>query len=402
LGKFFLLCGLKRSGKDEAINMGNILPPLDVKTRWNSTFELLSFLQKRKLQIDLFFNCTKDMERFVHFFDASKESRTVLDNIGHIPDATMNALNQLSISEDDWKVINSAILLLSPLNSLTKLFSMKVPLLNETLSTCYRLTDFFNVLLDLCNGTEISEKERKFVKRYTNNASFFEQIKLFNIRPLKPAIEKARNKLQKYYELYDENDLIHIASILDPRKKCKLLQDHIATAADNVMTDIRQVISIFDLTLFGPPGPRSRRRDINTSGRDDECYGELAGLMFDDYDSKNEDYERKLTLLEEFDAYISEPLLRQKESWVYQSSKGFDILRYWKDQSCVYPKLFLLSKIVLTVPITSTSTERLFSISRAILSYRRQRLSPETIRSLILLKTNPSLLEKLCLQINNY
>lgn len=68
LGKFFLLCGLKRSGKDEAINMGNILPPLDVKTRWNSTFELLSFLQKRKLQIDLFFNCTKDMGRFFFIF----------------------------------------------------------------------------------------------------------------------------------------------------------------------------------------------------------------------------------------------------------------------------------------------------------------------------------------------
>ena len=57
---------------------------------------------------------------------------------------------------------------------------------------------------------------------------------------------------------------------------------------------------------------------------------------------------------------------------------------YWAANGSRYPRLAELARIFLSVPASSGSVERLFSVSGAILRARRSRLTAQTVESLLL------------------
>jgi hypothetical protein len=57
---------------------------------------------------------------------------------------------------------------------------------------------------------------------------------------------------------------------------------------------------------------------------------------------------------------------------------------YWAANGSRYPRLAELARIFLSVPASSGSVERLFSVSGAILRARRGRLTAQTVESLLL------------------
>ena len=67
--------------------------------------------------------------------------------------------------------------------------------------------------------------------------------------------------------------------------------------------------------------------------------------------------------------------------------RGSDILGWWKSNSKNYPNLSKMAKDYLAIPGTSTSSERLFSSGKHLISDTRQSLSPSTIRACQCLKS---------------
>lgn len=65
-----------------------------------------------------------------------------------------------------------------------------------------------------------------------------------------------------------------------------------------------------------------------------------------------------------------------------------DVLVYWQNNKDNYPELYKLAEIVLAVPGTQVSVERLFSMLKFILNSLRNRLSSDIINDILFLKAN--------------
>ena len=64
-----------------------------------------------------------------------------------------------------------------------------------------------------------------------------------------------------------------------------------------------------------------------------------------------------------------------------------DVLAWWKGKSKKYPNLSRMARDYLAIPATSTSSERLFSSGKQMISDARNSLSPSTIQACQCLKS---------------
>jgi hypothetical protein len=65
---------------------------------------------------------------------------------------------------------------------------------------------------------------------------------------------------------------------------------------------------------------------------------------------------------------------------------GFDILLWWRDHKLTYPILAIMARDIISVPISTCSSESCFSLSGRIFEERRRSLKPKHIEMLTLLK----------------
>lgn len=65
-----------------------------------------------------------------------------------------------------------------------------------------------------------------------------------------------------------------------------------------------------------------------------------------------------------------------------------NVLKFWQDSKDLYPDLYPVAQIVLAVPGTEVSVERLFSQLRIILSPQRSRLNADIVNDILFLKSN--------------
>jgi hypothetical protein len=71
--------------------------------------------------------------------------------------------------------------------------------------------------------------------------------------------------------------------------------------------------------------------------------------------------------------------------------ESIDINDFWIINKTHLPKLYNLAKVFLHFPISTASVERSFSKYNNLLTTDRQRLKPETLRSLIFLYYNKNI-----------
>ena len=82
----------------------------------------------------------------------------------------------------------------------------------------------------------------------------------------------------------------------------------------------------------------------------------------------------------ELAAYLNDrPLIVHDED-------DFNILDWWRDHKQTYPVLSILARDVLTVPVSTTSSEGTFSLSGRVLEPRRASLHPDMVKSLMTVK----------------
>ena len=69
-------------------------------------------------------------------------------------------------------------------------------------------------------------------------------------------------------------------------------------------------------------------------------------------------------------------------------SKNVNILHWWRDHEKVLPCLAKLAKKVLTVPASSSKSERVFSTGGNFVTTKRNKIAPKIVDDLILIKEN--------------
>jgi hypothetical protein len=65
---------------------------------------------------------------------------------------------------------------------------------------------------------------------------------------------------------------------------------------------------------------------------------------------------------------------------------GENVLLWWKKHSTIFPQLSRLALPLLSIPASSTTSERVFSETGCILEARRQQLNPDSVDSLVFLR----------------
>ncbi|KAG8072717.1 hypothetical protein GUJ93_ZPchr0006g42464 [Zizania palustris] len=71
---------------------------------------------------------------------------------------------------------------------------------------------------------------------------------------------------------------------------------------------------------------------------------------------------------------------------VNQYSDSFQILNWWNEHKQTYPVLSILAKDIITVPVSTISSESAFSLTGRIIEDRRRRLKPEMVEMLACIK----------------
>ena len=67
--------------------------------------------------------------------------------------------------------------------------------------------------------------------------------------------------------------------------------------------------------------------------------------------------------------------------------EDMDILKWWKDNSKLFPNLSKMARELLAIPGTAVPSERVNSEAREKLPYTRNRLGPEKIEATLVLKS---------------
>lgn len=90
---------------------------------------------------------------------------------------------------------------------------------------------------------------------------------------------------------------------------------------------------------------------------------------------------------------INMPIKDEFNSYINSTSVNADTepLSFWKIHQKIYPNLSKYAKYILCIPATSTSSERIFSITGKTLDKRRSTLSPSKVDKLLFLHYNQQL-----------
>ncbi|XP_026459707.1 zinc finger BED domain-containing protein RICESLEEPER 2-like [Papaver somniferum] len=84
----------------------------------------------------------------------------------------------------------------------------------------------------------------------------------------------------------------------------------------------------------------------------------------------------------ELETYLGEPIL---PTLTTQDEMNFDILVWWKMNSCKYPTLANIARDVLAMPVTSVASESMFSDGGTVLTTHRTSLSPDLVQAFLCL-----------------
>jgi len=208
---------------------------------------------------------------------------------------------------------------------------------------------------------------------------------------LKDVVLKMQNKYLKYWT---EIPLLYaFAFILDPRAKLEKFGTVISLLTTAVGYDYTTYFSNVKIKLdeiFGkynekhaeirrprpasqaPPGKKRSAWDkILLAGSSSSSRGGSSDSMYSGSSGDSE-----------FDNYLRSPTVAVQAS----TADEFNVLAWWQTHKQTYPVLSILARDVFTVPVSTTSSESAFSLAGRILDERRACLTPDMVRTLMMVK----------------
>jgi hypothetical protein len=299
--------------------------PLDVPTRWNSTYEMLSHA--------LYYRSVFERLLYLH-----------KDRYGHC--APLN---------DEWDMAESFCKCLKQLNDATMLFSgCQYPIANLF---WWNFCEIKLTLEEWCESADIT------------------------IASIAEAMQK---KYDKYWR--KSNIALVVACFLDPRYKKKIVEyfmlkiyKDMATVEITRFMDV--VNQLFQEYLSITNQGSCAQTDL-AAGKDKDI---PIGLNTDIDEFLYEDEAATSRgEVSELDVYMKQKPIR----WVDPSGKGlqFDILSWWKANQVTYPVLSCLARDVLAIQVSIVASESAFSSSGRIVSKVHSRLEPDIVEALVCTK----------------
>lgn len=74
--------------------------------------------------------------------------------------------------------------------------------------------------------------------------------------------------------------------------------------------------------------------------------------------------------------------------FMHSAHSNEDVLEFWKKNQHVYPRLAVISKAILAIPITSASAESAFSIAGCLIRSRRASIAPHRVEKVLFVHDN--------------
>ena len=139
-----------------------------------------------------------------------------------------------------------------------------------------------------------------------------------------------------------------------------------------------------DAALHDPPPDVDDDQDGPSTLMAGIIAAENEGAVID-----NDDQPRPLRqrIEEELERYLAEPPLDTR-------AKLEDVLKYWFDKKPLYPTVSRTAMSYLACPMSSVTSERMFSLAGNILTKKRCAMNPDTLNKLAIIKVNRKYLNK--------
>ncbi|XP_010490052.1 PREDICTED: zinc finger BED domain-containing protein RICESLEEPER 2-like [Camelina sativa] len=342
-------------------NVGRGSLCLDVATRWNSTYLMLTAAIKFRVAFEKML--TEDKLYNDYFMETEENGETTGD------EAELNGQKRVGPPTfADWDQVQRLVKFLKIFFNCTLSFSATK---SVTSTFCYN---------------EIVTIERNLINLSTNGDVL-----------LKTEAMMMRSKFEKYCDgLLNMNPLVIIASVFDPRNKMQFAglcfdklyrkdsveSTHLRSSIKGVMKKLyAEYVMKLSLSESGVPTTAGVGTDLVVSAND----------LFDLSDEDG--YERMDTLYSEMVAEITNEecsseldiYLLEKPVPRTPSALGldFDVLSWWGRNSSKFPVLSELARDILAVQVSSVASESAFSTSGRILDPYRSSMSPFMVESLV-------------------
>lgn len=201
-------------------------------------------------------------------------------------------------------------------------------------------------------------------------------------------VEDTRTIVGKMYERYEQywkdcSLILAIAVIMDPRFKMKLVEYSFSKIYGEDASAYVKVVNdgIHDLYLEYDSQPSSLTLVYEEQ---EKVNNVMEGTILSNDDG-----------LQDFDAFVSEMSTSQQpkseldqylEESLVPRIQEFDILDWWKLNQLKYPTLSRMARDVLAIPMSTVSSEFMFSTGSRVLDDYRSSLHPETLQALVCAK----------------
>jgi hypothetical protein len=312
----------------------------DVKTRWNSTLNML----ERALRTKAY---TREWIREYPLYEA------------------------LWSTPAEWKMVEYILQVLEPIRFCTLWMS------KTRGPTIHRVFEVYDAIFDhLDDQISILSKKRMRWKV-----------------EIKEALEKARRKASKYYGKTENPRglLMALGACLNPYTKLESFRMWDATEADGTpgaesyTEKYRQLFIQYYNEHYRPPLETGAIGDVTTSTTQARSTGfgrrsKLSTVRYSRPVERNECLE-----------YIDSPnevdyqadLKKNSDDPLYEAN----ILQYWKNNVGRFPNLSRMARDILAVQGGSVGVERIFSMGRDVIPYRRNRLGCKSIQATMIVKS---------------
>jgi hypothetical protein len=189
------------------------------------------------------------------------------------------------------------------------------------------------------------------------------------------------DKFDKYWEV--TNNVMVIATILDPRFKMRYIQFYFSQLYDssrceqelaNVNKELEELYKKHELEQRRKMGGTSSSTTQSASSSK-ETISSVACLVSSEFQSFLESSASESSK--------SELLIYLEEANHPLHDKNFNLLHYWKVNALRFPVVSSMAKRFLAVPASSVSSESTFSCGGRILDDYRSSLKPTTVQALV-------------------
>ncbi|XP_066386548.1 zinc finger BED domain-containing protein RICESLEEPER 2-like [Miscanthus floridulus] len=183
--------------------------------------------------------------------------------------------------------------------------------------------------------------------------------------------------------------LYAFAFVLDPRAKMRGLQNVLdLLAQSNNMSYIDYLAEVkFELhklydkyeSKFGAARPARTTHPSGLTGKRKQAWGKIFGGSVSSGPSSTAGSSAVPPGLSELTVYLD-------SDNVVAYDDDFDVLNWWHEHKLTFPVLCTMAKDIMSVPVSTTSSESCFSLTGRIIEERRRRLGPDTVEMLIYVK----------------